>query len=100
MIVCLMNQGTPSPLERAGERCPTDRREVIREFIFSKLKEVKEGICSANIIKECPFGQKSYKSIQICQNFLFFTIEICLIYKDLEDFSPKATQKDDSLNGY
>ena len=56
---------------------------------------------------ECPVGQnlqlgvaKSYKSIQICQIFLFFDIEICFICKDLKDFSPQATLKDDSLNSY
>ena len=60
--------------------------------------------------KECPVGQKSYKSIQIFQIFIFFAIEICMICEDLKDFfaskaskldnSPQATQKDDSLNSY
>ncbi len=57
-------------------------------------------IYSANNIKECPVGQKSYKSIQIYQIFLFFDIEICFICIDLKDFSPQATQKNDSLNSY
>ena len=51
-------------------------------FIF---KGVKVRNYSANNIMECPVGQKSYKSIQICQIFLFFDIE---------------TLKDDSLNSY
>ncbi len=33
-------------------------------------------------------GQKSYKSIQISQIFAFFVKNICLICKDLKDFSP------------
>ena len=43
--------------------------------------------CSVNNIKECPVGQKSYKSIQIFQIF-FFAIDICMICIDLKDFSP------------
>ena len=48
----------------------------------------EESNYSANNKKECPVGQKSYKSIQIFQIFLFFDIEICPICKDLKDFSP------------
>ena len=47
-----------------------------------------EVITIQRIITRSALGQKSYKSIQICQIFIFFTIEICLICKDLEDFSP------------
>ena len=53
-------------------------------FIF---KGVKVRNYSANNIMECPVGQKSYKSIQICQIFLFFDIEICFICKDLKDLA-------------
>ena len=68
----------------------------IRFFFYHEL----HGNYSANMIKECPIGQKSNKSIQICQIFIIIAMGICLICKDLKDFSPQATQKRDSLNSY
>ena len=61
----------------------------IRFFFYHEL----HGNYSANMIKECPIGQKSNKSIQICQIFIIIAMGICLICKDLNDFSPQATRE-------
>ena len=40
--------------------------------MLSDYKSDRTGNYSANHIKECPIGQKSNKSIQICQTFMIF----------------------------
>jgi len=68
---------------------------IILNHEFHELNE------SANNIKECHFVTEIsqifsnlFKSFNNLQN------NICMICIDLNDFSPQATQKDDSLNSY
>jgi hypothetical protein len=44
----------------------SSKNSSVQSFLIIQLR-----IFSANNIKECPIGQKSYKSIQICQIFIF-----------------------------
>ena len=64
---------------------------------------VANTISFRTIRKECPGGQKvsldgpkgkvkSYKSIQICQIILFYSLDICSICKDLKDFFDERSE--------